>query len=313
MEAAGYGAWSARSESDLPSVVVPLSCLVSGTSPRRRGEDGGHARMLADLGDALPPIIVHRPTMRVIDGMHRLRAARLRGADKIEVRFFDGDEDSAFVLAVRMNIAHGLPLSPGDRKAAADRIIASYPQWSDRAIASATGLSAPTVAARRRRLTENNLQPDTRIGLDGRVRPTDSASRRQAAVQALADNPGASLREVARKVGLSPETVRQLRAQAAARGGTAGRQPSSRGGERARAGSMALRGLLGDPAFRSTDSGRALLRLLCGSAAVHDNGADYIDKTPTHCLSRLAEAARASARDWENFAAGVERRQASLT
>lgn len=28
----------------------------------------------------MPPIVVHRATMRVIDGMHRVRAAKLRGA-----------------------------------------------------------------------------------------------------------------------------------------------------------------------------------------------------------------------------------------
>jgi hypothetical protein len=52
-----------------------------------------------------------------------LCAARLRGADKIKARFFDGDEASAFVLAVRLNFTHRLPLALTDRKAAADRII----------------------------------------------------------------------------------------------------------------------------------------------------------------------------------------------
>jgi hypothetical protein len=107
--------------SDLPSGTVPLSRLVTGDSPRLCGENSSHARMLASLRDALPPISVHRPTMRVIDGMHRLRAARLRGADKIKVR--------------------------------------------------------PTVTARRRRLSANNLQSDTRIGMDGQIRPVDPALR----------------------------------------------------------------------------------------------------------------------------------------
>ena len=127
--------------SDPPSGTVPLSRLVTGDSPRLCGENSSHARMLASLRDALPPIIVHRPTMRVIDGMHRLRAARLHGADKIKVRFVDGDEASTFVLAVRLNVTHGLPLALKDRKAAADRIISSYPRWSDRVIASVTVLA----------------------------------------------------------------------------------------------------------------------------------------------------------------------------
>lgn len=272
--------------------------------------------MLAELEDQLPPIIVHRPTMRVIDGMHRLRAARLRGAEKIEVRFFDGDEADAFVLAVQLNVAHGLPLSLADRKAAADRIIDVYPRWSDRAIAGVTGLSGPTVAARRRRLTANNLQPDTRIGMDGRARPVAPAQRRQAATRLLADNPGASLREVARQAGLSPETVRKLRSQPSPASGAASHRPPAAvtrlplAGEPARAGNIALRALLGDPAFRSTDSGRALLRLLTTSRALHDGGGEFIEKAPTHSLGRLAEAARACAREWEVFADEVERRRA---
>jgi ParB-like chromosome segregation protein Spo0J len=271
--------------------------------------------MLADLGDVLPPIVVHRPTMRVIDGMHRLHAARLRGADEIEVRFFDGDEASAFVLGVQLNVTHGLPLSLADRRAAADRIISLYPHWSDRVIASVTGLSGPTVATRRRRLSAGYSQSDTRVGMDGRIRPVNPAQRRQAATKLLADNPGASLREIARQAGLSPETIRKLRTQSAPVNGTASRQPSAtrplaRTDEAVQARNMALQALRADPAFRSTDSGRALLRLLAASRAVHDSGSDFIAKAPAHCLSRLVEAARACARDWEAFAAGVERRRA---
>jgi transposase-like protein len=316
MEVKEYvGASLVADGSDLPSETVPLSLLVTGDSPRRCGENSSHARMLADLGDDLPPIIVHRPTMRVIDGMHRLHAARLRGAEKIAVRFFDGDEASAFVLGVQMNVTHGLPLSLADRRAAADRIISLYPRWSDRVIASVTGLSGPTVAARRRRLSANNLQSDTRVGRDGRIRPVDPAQRRQVATQLLADNPGASLREIARQAGLSPETIRKLKADLPSVNGKADRQPPAttplaRPAAAARAGNMALQALRADPAFRSTDSGRALLRLLAASRAVHDSGSDFILKAPAHCLARLVEAARTCARDWDAFAAGVERRRA---
>ncbi|MFC7729983.1 hypothetical protein [Actinomadura keratinilytica] len=69
----------------------------------------------------LPPILVHRRTMRVVDGMHRLRAARLQGRCEIGVRFVDGPDADVFVAAVRANIGHGLPLSLADREAAAAR------------------------------------------------------------------------------------------------------------------------------------------------------------------------------------------------
>jgi AraC-like DNA-binding protein len=327
MEVKEYvGARLAAVADDLASATVPISALVTGHSPRRSGENRGHARMLAGLGDQLPPIVVHRSTMRVIDGMHRLHAARLRGVKEIRVRFFDGDEASAFVLAVQLNVAHGLPLSLADRKAAADRIIGMYPNWSNRAIASATGLSGPTVAARRRRLTGKNVQLEARIGMDGRVRPVDPTQRRREASRMLADNPGASLREVARQVGLSPETVRKIRTQpddpclpeerahqlAPANGSAGGRLPAERRLTRAAPSgqneAVAVQALLADPAFRSTESGRALLRLLMAPQALHESGSEYIEKVPAHCLGRLAEAARACVREWEAFAGEVERK-----
>jgi hypothetical protein len=36
------------------------------------------------------------------------------------------------VLAVQVNVTHGLPLSLADRKVAASRIIDCYPGWSNR-------------------------------------------------------------------------------------------------------------------------------------------------------------------------------------
>ena len=64
---------------DGPVTTVPVSALRAGQSPRQAGENLEHVRALADTTDELPPIIVRRADMRVVDGMHRLRAARLRG------------------------------------------------------------------------------------------------------------------------------------------------------------------------------------------------------------------------------------------
>src|SRR5215204_7137150 len=70
--------------------LVPVRSLLPADSPRQAGVDLEHTRMLAGIDERLPPIIVHRSTMRVIDGAHRLGAALLRGDEMIEVRFFDG-------------------------------------------------------------------------------------------------------------------------------------------------------------------------------------------------------------------------------
>lgn len=364
----------------LPMARVPIAALIAADSPRRSGESLEHVRRLAESEDGLPPILVHRSTMRIVDGMHRFRAAQLRGQQEIEVRFFDGDEASAFVLAVQANVMHGLPLSLADRKAAAVRVMTLYPHWSDRMVALATGLAAKTVAALRKRPDEDARQLDVRVGRDGRARPINGAQRRQIAASLMAQNPEASLREIARQAGISPETVRDVRARqsrgqpAAAsppdgaqangsrpygsqpngarlngvglhHGGPNGGAPNGGGPNgsgpngsrepglvlRARAngrrpgelvsavpttpvgpvmpeGTHALRALRGDPAFRSTESGRSLLRMLSTFPVIEELGSQILDDTPVHCLNRLAEAARACARSWEYFAELVEQR-----
>src|SRR5437763_15349138 len=62
---------------------VDLQLLRRGMSPRANGEDPDHVRTLAATVNPLPPIVVHRPSMRVIDGLHRVAAARLRGDTRI--------------------------------------------------------------------------------------------------------------------------------------------------------------------------------------------------------------------------------------
>src|SRR5437868_3424947 len=72
-----------------PAITVPIDSLLPARTPRLAGEDDSHIRMLAETENELPPILVCRRSFRVIDGMHRLRAARLRGAETIKVRFVD--------------------------------------------------------------------------------------------------------------------------------------------------------------------------------------------------------------------------------
>jgi ParB-like chromosome segregation protein Spo0J len=192
-------------------VTVPVMSLRPGNSPRLNGEDKAHITRLAETENPLPPILVDKRTMRVIDGMHRLMAASLRGRETIDVVFFDGSEADVFLRAVEENIAHGLPLSQADRRAAAERIVASHPHMSDRAIAQAAGLAAKTVAAIRRRSADDAPQSGSRVGRDGRIRPLDSRAGRRRAAELLAQQPEAPLRDVARAAGIAPATVLDVR------------------------------------------------------------------------------------------------------
>jgi ParB-like chromosome segregation protein Spo0J len=319
---AGVGAVPPARLDHLPIVMVAVSALIAADSPRREGENLEHARTLAEADEALPPIVVHRPTMRVIDGMHRLLAAKLRGNAEIEARFVEGDEASAFVLAVSENVRHGLPLSLADRKAAAERIIACYPQWSDRMVGSVTCLSAKTVATLRQHADHIEV-PLATMGRDGRVRPRDGEQRRQIARELMLADPSASLRKIAQQAGISPETARHVRMQLnhpdgagipapdgdqiTAEAGLAARLSGLRA--ESRRANRAIEALKSDPSFRSTETGRSLLRMLAACQVLGEHGAELIEHIPTHCLERVAAVADACITEWQAFAEQVEQRK----
>jgi ParB-like chromosome segregation protein Spo0J len=129
---------------------------------------------------ALPPILVDRRSMQVIDGMHRLVAASLQGRETIDVIFFDGSQTDMFLRAVRENVTHGLPLSQADRRVATERIIASHPHLSDRAIGQIAGLAAKTVAAIRKRSTDGVPQSNAKGGKGRQGAPAGQCGRPEA-------------------------------------------------------------------------------------------------------------------------------------
>ncbi|WP_083754090.1 ParB/RepB/Spo0J family partition protein [Actinosynnema sp. ALI-1.44] len=302
-----------------PVVRIPIRALRVAGSPRTAGENLEHVRALADTPDELPPIIVHRATMRVIDGVHRLRAARLRNQPDIAVRFFDGDEADAFVLAVRANVAHGLPLSLAERKAAAKSIVTSHPHWSDRLIASVTGLSAKTIGEVRR--NGGVPQPESRVGQDGRVRPINSLEKRRLAMNLMRQNPDLSLRQVAKAAGISPETARAVRSRLQRGEDPTVRKPSNTRKTDEKRQSQTripqplqlpdrvtiMRYLRTDPTLRFSETGRTLLRLLDVHAMSNDKWALLVRNVPPHARGSIAQAAMECARVWRTVAEQLER------
>jgi ParB-like chromosome segregation protein Spo0J len=273
---------------------------------------------LVELDGPLPPILVDRRTKRVIDGMHRLLAACLRGQETIDAELFDGTAEEAFLRAVEANVTHGLPLSQKDRRAAAARIIATHPQMSDRAIARASGLGAKSVAAIRRASTGEADQLTVRVGQDGRIRPLSSAEGRRKAAELITENPEASLREVARRAGISPATVADVRRRL-----QAGQQPvvPAADGVPPSAPEQAARPravrtvhlvprdpvalmekLVRDPSLRHKEGGRHLLRLLQQSALGNQEWTQLAAAVPLHCRGLVVGLARQYAETWMEFA-----------
>ncbi|MFB9964020.1 ParB/RepB/Spo0J family partition protein [Sinosporangium siamense] len=313
--------------SNLPIVEVDLEHLSGALSPRIAGEDSEHLEAMLSAQGQMPPILVHLPSMRVIDGLHRLSAARLRGQRTIAARFFRGSEADAFVMAVRMNIEHGLPLTIADRRRAARRIIGSHPEWSDRMVASVAGVSAGTVAD----LRGSRVEGEVRIGQDGRVRPLDGTEERRQAAELIRSDPTLSLRQIARKVGLSPETVRDVRGRLE-RGESPipagrrrshmppGRPPIQGGGDAGQRFLPAadqdrlttLNRLKADPALRLTETGRNLLRLLTLHAIPGQDWDRILMNVPPHWGSSVTDLARAHAAIWTEFADRLEGRLTGL-
>lgn len=306
-----------------PASTVPIRSLLSPDSPRLHGESDAHAQVLAESEVVFPPIIAHRETMRVIDGAHRLRATVLRGESEIQVRFFDGNEADAFVLAVEANIKHGLPLSRADRRAAAERIIVSHPHWSDRAIAAATGLAAKTVSAIRRRATGDIPQLRARVGRDGRTRPLDAADGRRRATALMRANPAASMRQIAAAARVSQGTARDVRDRLARGEDPVAPQRRRRpqpGQQRFNGGglpgdrrftalasspenrALLLKRLKQDPSLRFTETGRTLIRLLDLHSLGPHEWSRLVDTAPAHCRGTIAELVRACAEMWQELA-----------
>lgn len=302
--------------------TVPLGELLPAVdTPRLDGDDVEHVRVLASSETVLPPILVHRGSRRVIDGSHRLKAARLRAARAIQVAYFDGSNEEAFVAAVKANTTHGLPLSLADRKAAAARILSSYPHWSDRAIAKITGLAAKTIAAIRHP-TEEAQQLDARVGSDSRVRPLNGSVGRLRAAEVIRSKPNASLREIAYAAAVSPMTARDVRDRL--RRGAAPTLPetprpqtTNRRRPRSTARSspapvadptVVLGKLRRDPSLRQTETGRMLLRRLDVQVRALASQASNVDQVPPHCMYLLIELAQAIASRWLAHADELERR-----
>lgn len=305
-----------------PVMAVPVVSLRPGHSPRLLGEDKAHIARLAQIEGPLPPILVDRRSMRVIDGMHRLMAALANGQEMINVQFHDGSESDAFLHAVQANITHGLPLSLADRRAAAATIVRSHPHMSDRSISELVGLANKTVAVIRR-ADDARPQLHSRVGRDGRVRPLNGALGRERAAALMARYPDASLREVARDAGVSPGTVRDVRRRqhgdgpAPARpGGTetaSPGQPSPPQVRQAQAPAPAalLDRLRRDPSLRYNEQGRRLLGVLQLNTVMAEEWTSVMSTVPPHCATTVVQLAQQYARMWLRFAQELHERPES--
>lgn len=284
-------------------VDVPVAVLLPGFQLRGVGTDPRHVEVLAEVARSspLPPILVQKDGMRVIDGLHRCAVARLRGETTVSAHVIECTDAEALVFAIKANTMHGLPLSRADRMASVELTLARYPGWSDRAIANLAGLSAKTVAGIRKHLAVGS-PAGKRLGRDGRWRPLPSDEGRQRAAQYIAAHPQAPLRQVAREAGVSLGTAHSVRDRMR-RGDT-----RSTAGQRTPAPAMSIAWsslslkLESDPALRYTEKGRAFHQWMTYHAVQEGEWRKFIDAIPSRWRSDVSHVAMAVSREWRQFA-----------
>jgi ParB-like chromosome segregation protein Spo0J len=286
-----------------PVVEVPVRLLGPGFSPRSTPVSDTHVAMLMERAEEWPPIVLRRSDHALIDGHHRVEAARRLRLPVIGALFFEGTDHDCYVEAIDRNIRHGLPLSLRERKTAASRLLAERSDWSDRQVAVICGLSPTTVGGLRAGAVFLPVSgangsgatgaSDRRLGKDGRSRPVDAPAVRRRIREVVQDNPSASVRAVARIVGASPETVRSVRLK-------------MRSAESSSAEPFVCAEV--PSAFQSTGPGRAFLAWFSKTEITPEDLALYATSVPPERATEVIAEARRRATSWRDFADRIEAR-----
>lgn len=307
---------------------------------RIAGPDEAHIRRLVEVIDEVPPILVERSTCRVLDGVHRLLAARQAGRLVVPARLVTlRHPRDLLITAIQANAVHGLPLSLADRKAAAIRILASHPCYSDRAVAALVQLH-PTTIARVRSLAcssaemeqlnvpgDGSVDPGSaaaeepptavRLGRDGRTRPLSAAAGKAKAREMLEESTDITLRELARAAGISLGTAHAvrndfLRELGGCRAGPRPRLTSFATSAASANGSdqllTVLRSLGQDPSVARTDAGRTVLKSLRALALDPASCEQFLTAVPAHRTDEIIRVIRSCVRTWTLLVHDLESR-----
>jgi ParB-like chromosome segregation protein Spo0J len=86
-------------------------------NPRLHGVDQEVVEFYAGIFNEVvwPPIVVDRATNKLLDGWHRVEAAKRVGVYSLPVLWVDAKDDELFAHAVKLNLGHGVRLSREER------------------------------------------------------------------------------------------------------------------------------------------------------------------------------------------------------
>ena len=200
--------------------------------------------------------------------------------------------------------------------------LSAHPDWSDRAIAGITGLSANTIATLRDRPSGGPGPSGKRLGRDGRRRPVSAGEGRRRAAEYINAHPDAPLRQVARETDVSLGTVHDVSARLR-RG--ASPEPDRRPAPAVRAtdtvtvtpaspprrknhtdAPLTWAGVApkvaNDPTIRYTEGGKEFLQWMTLHATDPDGWREFLNAIPAHWLSVIAPIADSIGKEWTQFA-----------
>lgn len=273
---------------------IPLTALRPGPSPRATKIHGAHVESLAEVYDQLPPILVHRASIGVIDGAHRVEAARRSGRTSIGVVWFEGGLGEARAAAIKANISHGLPLTRAERKQAALDLLRELPEKSDRWVAEICGLSHTTIGALRHSAMPSLSvdQSPVRVGRDGRRRRTGTPATRSKSVSALAAHPPATIREIADQAGRVPATAKRVREDGSEETGLGMRQEVE----------------ATNPLAHWLRTIGAVTERMSERCIIDADCSEFMDRIPLGHIYEVADECKHRAKNWNIVAAALENR-----
>ncbi|MGE3833685.1 MAG: AsnC family protein [Acidimicrobiia bacterium] len=208
-------------------------------------------------------------------------------------------------------------LSLTSRKALAAELLERQPDLSDRAVGRQCGLSPATVASLRARAQMASADhTPMRLGRDGRSRPVDGGALRQRIAAAIQEDPDASLRTIARRVGASPETVRSVRLQLSQAEPDAAPRPLSRTAPPAEVDLLLAmppvptpaRSWQEDTACQSTSDGAAFASWFEESGLDDQGWREFVHSVPLSRVYEIIDEARRRSSVWTGFAQALEER-----
>ena len=129
---------------------------------------------LYEEGAKFPPVRVMRDGQGrnwLVDGFHRVAAARRLGKVRIRAEVESGSRTDAMWAACGANSSHGLPMSNEDKRKAVTFALELHPEMSDENIARHVGVTRMTVVRYRRKLVfpPMPIPPGEVAGADGQV------------------------------------------------------------------------------------------------------------------------------------------------